>query len=200
MQQPTVWLHGWQPAAECPLEIQPRHPVHPEAEGDLTTVMNVVLDEVPDDPLARALGPLSSRVGRWPYKLLSEISRRPALQPRLDHREALLEPPDDLVSGPRSERLILIPIGHQPELGRTLPHPRMHPSGPGRHDVTRERPHRPQMRGSSKIQLGRVQRRDHLYQPLLVVLIAATHLCADTVTSVFHRGIVEAQVDFPQRA
>jgi hypothetical protein len=35
---------------------------------------------------------------------------------------------------------------------------------------------------------------------LLVVLIAATHLCADTVTSVFHRGIVEAQVDFPQRA
>jgi len=140
------------------LEIQTRHPMHPKAEGDLAAVMNVVLDKVPDDPLARTLGPLSGLVWPGPDKLLSEISRRPPRQPRLDHCEALLEPPDDLGGRPRGQRLILIPIGHRAKLRRPLPHPGVHPPSACGNDMARQRPHGHEGRRSDNIQLSLIKR------------------------------------------
>jgi len=157
------------------LEIQTRHPMHPKAEGDLAAVMNVVLDKVPDDPLARTLGPLSGLVWPGPDKLLSEISRRPPRQPRLDHCEALLEPPDDLGGRPRGQRLILIPIGHRAKLRRPLPHPGVHPPSACGNDMARQRPHGHEGRRSDNIQLSLIKRRDHLHQPALMSLIAASN-------------------------
>lgn len=56
------------------------------------------------------------------------------------------------------------------------------------------------MRRGGEIQLSLIQRRDHFHQPSLVCLVAAAKLEADAILGVLHRGIVGAELDFPQRA
>jgi len=80
--------------------------VAPEDERHLATVVEVVLDQVPDHPLSgerlRARAALAG-------ELDGEVVRRPTLEALIDHRPGQVERLDDLLRPPRMVLIVLPP-------------------------------------------------------------------------------------------
>src|SRR5256885_16270464 len=99
-----------------PLQRQGVHPVHPERDADLAGVVDVVLDEVPDDPPAVEGGGgalLFFFVGLIP------LGRGPAREGLLHIAPRRLQPLSQLGRGPR-RRIRAVPGRERPQLLATL--------------------------------------------------------------------------------
>ncbi len=65
------------------LEVDGSQTMHTESERDLTTVMHIMFDQMPDDPLARKGFFLSIVIGI--VKNFLQVSNRPTLKGILNH-------------------------------------------------------------------------------------------------------------------
>src|SRR6185436_8755028 len=151
-------------AARARSEVETGETVAAEDQRDLASVVEVVLDQVPHDPLpGEHLRPRTSSPG----ELDGQIVRRPTPEAVLDHRPRPLETLDDL-GGPPWVVLVVLPGGvldrqagdgrardaeQVAERGLALAQDVVEPIGPGRGHVAGQLPDGPEPRGRPQAEL-----------------------------------------------
>lgn len=101
--------------------------MHTACEEEFPSMMHVVLDDVPDNPLARdqAISPLKGHV---------DAGGCPACQALLDQAPCCLQTGNQFGSV-LTDGIVVIPRAHQHEIGGRFAHKSMEPDNPSGDDV-----------------------------------------------------------------
>ena len=101
--------------------------MHPAGEEELSSMMQVVLDDVPDNPLARdqAISPLKGHV---------EVGGCSAYQALLDQAPGYFQLHNQFGSV-LTDGIVAMPRAHRHEIGRPFAHYSMAPGNPSGDDV-----------------------------------------------------------------
>src|SRR6266849_5184610 len=154
---PTSPLRG---EANAELKVQSAQAVHTQRERDFTSVVNIVLGHVPDDPSARANGLLSRSVGSWSGEFRLEVGGRPPCQARRHQRPAVFERPHQNGRLARGHLLEVVPALVLIPLGTAITHPVVKTPLAGGDYVAHEHPDRPQPFSCRETKLRSVERSD----------------------------------------
>ena len=137
-----------------------------ERQRDLAAVVDIVFQDVPNNPTARTGDERAIRA--LPRERLGEIGGRPAVEAPGDHRPCSLQALDELGGGAR-RCAVVVPAVERVERRVALAHPAPEPAEPRADDVGGEEPDRALPGGVAERQVLRRQRGDHLDQEALML-------------------------------